>query len=110
MRHSNFLDWWPTAAYEHDRPTATTEVASSRKRAAPMAQAALVAMAAKTQKTANPYLRTAEPRGGPKRGMNKDLLHAFMQNKSGGARQSMARLHTSLKETMNSRNMYPSRY
>ena len=21
MRHSNFLDWWPTAAYEHDRPT-----------------------------------------------------------------------------------------
>ena len=90
--------------------TATTEVASSRKRAAPVAQAAPVAMAVKTQKTANPYLRTAGPRGGPKRGMNKDLLHAFMQNKSGGARQSMARLHTSLKETMNSRNMYPSRY
>jgi hypothetical protein len=85
--------------------TATTEVAS-RKRAAPIA----APVAVKTQKTANPYLRTAGPRGGQKRGMNKDLLHAFMQNKSGGARQSMARLHNSLKETMDSRNMYPSRY
>lgn len=87
--------------------TATTEVAS-RKRAAPVA--APVA-AVKTQKAVNPYLRVAGPRGAPqKRGMNKDLLHAFMQNKSGGARQSMAKLHSSLKETIDRRGMYPSRY
>lgn len=98
---------------QHGISTATTEVASSRKRTAPIAPpAAPIAAAVKAQKAHNPYLRVAGPRGAApqKRGMNKELLHAFMQNKSGGARQSMAKLHNSLKETMDRRNMYPSRY
>jgi DNA repair exonuclease SbcCD ATPase subunit len=61
--------------------TATTEVASSRKRTAPIAApaAAPVAAAVKAQKSHNPYLRVAGPRGAApqKRGMNKELLHAF---------------------------------
>lgn len=97
--------------------TATTEVAS-RKRpatpATPAAQTATPAAATKQATTRNPYLRAAGPRGTRNmqrnRGMNKELLAAFMNNKSGGARQSMSKLHNSLKETMEQRNYFPSRY
>ena len=99
-------------------PQTTTEVASSRKRAAPVTQAApAVPVKAATQAPAarNPYLRTAGPRQGRRQGnannvMNKDLLNAFMSNRAGGARQSMAKLHTSLQETMQQRSMFPGRY
>ena len=100
---------------EHGMPsTATTEVASSRKRAAPVAApvpAPAAAAPKQQQLSRNPYLRTAGPSRAKherKSAMNKELLQAFMQNKAGGARQSMAKLHSSLQETMKQRNMYPT--
>ena len=94
----------------------TTEVAS-RKRAAPAAQQAAVAkiqQAAQPVQPArtavNPYLRTAQAaqRSGRRRqpAMNKELLNAFMSNRSGGARQSMNKLATSMQKTMKERAMY----
>ena len=100
---------------EHGMST-TTEVAS-RKRAAPAAQEAAVAkiqQAAQPVQPArtavNPYLRTAQAaqRSGRRRqpAMNKELLNAFMSNRSGGARQSMTKLATSMQKTMKERAMY----
>lgn len=95
----------------------TTEVAS-RKRSAP-AQAAAVAKiqeAAKpvqqsSRQAINPYLRTAQAaqrsgRRGRQPAMNKELLNAFMSNRSGSARQSMAKLANSMQQTMKERSMY----
>ena len=95
--------------------TTTTEVASRKRAVAPAPAAAPAAAAApvKQATTRNPYLRVGGPRAQRQQrkvGMNKELLNAFMQNKSGGARQSMSRLHNSLKETMEQRNYFPRRY
>lgn len=96
--------------------TSTTEVAS-RKRAAPAAAASVqkiqqVAQPVQPARAAiNPYLRTSQAtqRGG-RRGrqpaMNKELLNAFMSNRSGSARQSMSKLATSMQKTMKERAMY----
>ena len=98
----------------------TTEVASSRKRTAPeeasssRAPTIPVKAATITPAARNPYLRAAGIRqnraGRNKTPMNKELLTAFMSNRAGGARQSMAKLHTSLQETLQQRNMFPGRY
>ena len=96
----------------------TTEVASSRKRAAPAAVPAPVAAVQQattpvqqTSRAVNPYLRTAQAaqrtgRRARQPAMNKELLTAFMSNRSGGARQSMAKLTNSLQKTMRERAMY----
>ena len=88
----------------------TTEVAS-RKRAAPAA-AALAAVPVKAQPVAqsrNPYLRTAQATQRSARrpaAMNKELLNAFMKNRSGSARQSMNKLANSMQKTMQERATY----
>lgn len=99
---------------EHGMNT-TTEVAS-RKRAAPATAAAVAtiqqaAQPAQTQRQpVNPYLRTSQAtqRGGRQRqpAMNKELLNAFMSNRSGSARQSMTKLANSMQQTMKERSMY----
>ena len=105
---------------QHGIVNTTTEVASGRKRAVPeqastsQAPAIPVKAAATTPAPRNPYLRAAGVRQNrttrKNNAMNKDLLNAFMSNKAGGARQSMAKLHTSLQETMQQRSMFPGRY
>ena len=105
---------------QHGIVNTTTEVASGRKRAVPeqastsQASAIPVKAAATTPAIRNPYLRAAGVRQNrttrKNNSMNKDLLNAFMSNKAGGARQSMAKLHTSLQETMQQRSMFPGRY
>lgn len=105
---------------QHGIVNTTTEVASGRKRAVPQASTSQapstipVKAAATTPAPRNPYLRAAGVRQNrttrKNNSMNKDLLNAFMSNKAGGARQSMARLHNSLQETMQQRSMFPGRY
>ena len=96
---------------EHGMST-TTEVAS-RKRAAPAQAVAAVQQAAapvqQSRPAVNPYLRTAQStqRGNRRKpAMNKELLNAFMSNRSGSARQSMSKLANSMQQTMKERSMY----
>ena len=96
---------------EHGMNT-TTEVAS-RKRAAPAQAVAAVQQAAapvqQSRPAVNPYLRTAQStqRGHRRKpAMNKELLNAFMSNRSGSARQSMSKLANSMQQTMKERSMY----
>lgn len=97
---------------EHGMNT-TTEVAS-RKRAAPAQAVATIQQAAKpvqqsSRQAINPYLRTskAAQRGQRRQpAMNKELLNAFMSNRSGSARQSMSKLANSMQQTMKERSMY----
>jgi len=95
---------------EHGMST-TTEVAS-RKRAAPAQATAAVKQAAApvqhSRPAINPYLRTAQTtqRRGRKPAMNKELLNAFMTNRSGSARESMSKLANSMQQTMKERSMY----
>ena len=96
---------------EHGMST-TTEVAS-RKRAAPAQAVAAVQQAAapvqQSRPAVNPYLRTAQStqRGHRRKpAMNKELLNAFMSNRSGSARQSMSKLANSMQQTMKERSMY----
>ena len=95
---------------EHGMST-TTEVAS-RKRAAPAQATAAVKQAAapvqQSRPAINPYLRTAQTtqRRGRKPAMNKELLNAFMTNRSGSARESMSKLANSMQQTMKERSMY----
>lgn len=96
---------------EHGMST-TTEVAS-RKRAAPAQAVATIQQAAapvqQSRPAVNPYLRTAQStqRGHRRKpAMNKELLNAFMSNRSGSARQSMSKLANSMQQTMKERSMY----
>lgn len=105
-----------TLIKQHGLPAQTVEVASSRKRtAAPAAPAAPthVQAAAKSVKQ-NPYLgvrQAAQPgRRRQRSAMNKDLLGAFMKTRGSGARQNMASLHNSLKETMQQRGQFGRMY
>ena len=79
-------------------PQKTTEVAS-KKRAA-VANPGRI----QTKKTAyNPYSQSgASSRRnsrGARPGMNRELLEAFLQNRTGGGRSTMSQLHKSLSET-----------
>ena len=88
--------------------SATTEVAS-RKRAAPAAPAAVPVKAQPVAQSRNPYLRTAQATQRSARrpaAMNKELLNAFMKNRSGSARQSMNKLANSMQKTMQERATY----